>query len=500
MLPIAQDDFNFIVVEKSAQCGVTELFVARALHTLRHKRENVLYTFPALQQLRQMVGARVRPAIENNPYIYKAVTGALNLEQIQIGNNTLYFRGVQNRRQMITVDVSSLFVDELDTAVLEAAKSDFGNVLYTLEKRLGAASNPRKYYYSTPSYSGMGIDAEFAGDDTNPGSDQREWLVKCRYCGKVQNLTWEDNIIDLNDGKRGNFAYAPNVIRVCKQCKTEFGSDDVIKGRYVAKKPALSNYCHGYHVSKLMNAKPDLNKMWLDSLNPTKEQEFRCSDLGIPFEPKGSKINDDVLERARNAENYVLAMGSKDATFMGADVGRVIHVTIGKLTPDQRVKMIWAGEVVSWRELDEVMKRFNVRFGVVDAQPGGLEQKEFCLAHLGKMMMAYYPAYMDTTKDVFKDKDEAIIHINRTLVMSMVVQAFFNGQILLPVDVRSIRDFYKMMKAPVKATQEDAHGNMRTFFPPTRVADHYFHAFVYLLTAIERRPKDIIFLPRGILY
>jgi hypothetical protein len=82
----------------------------------------------------------------------------------------------------------------------------------------------------------------------------------------------------------------------------------------------------------------------------------------------------------------------------------------------------------------------------------------------------------------------------------MVLQAFFNNQVLLPMDIRSVREYYKMMKAPVKATQEDATGNMRTYFPPTRVADHYFHSFVYLMAAIEKRPKDIIFIPRGVFY
>jgi len=497
---IANDDFKFQVIRKSAQCGITELYVARAIHRLMYQRGNILYTFPALQQLRQLVGARVRPSIEGNPDIYSKVTGALNLEQIQIGNNTLYFRGVQNRRQIITVDISELFVDELDTAVLEATKGGFGNVLYTLEKRLGASKNPRKYYFSTPSFSGMGIDAEFSGDDTNPGSDQRTWLVKCRFCSKWQEVDWDDSVVDYNENRRGLDVYTPDVHRVCSACHEPFSSTDVVSGRWVAKKPHLSEICHGYHVSKLMNAEPNLNQMKLDSMNPMKEQEFRCSDLGIPFEPKGSKITDDVLEIARNANNYVMAQQSRDFTYMGVDVGRVLHTVIGVPTPDKKIKIMWAGEVENWDALHEIMRRFDVRFGVIDAQPGGLEQKQFCMEHPGRVLAAYYPSYLETTKDVFKDKDNIIIHINRTLVMSMVIQSFFNSQVLLPLDIRSVRDFYKMLKAPVKATQEDGNGNMRTYFPPTRVVDHYFHAFVYLLTAIERRPKDVIFIPRGVFY
>lgn len=474
--------------------------VARAIHRLLARKGNILYAFPALTQLRQLVGARVRPAIESNQYLYQLVSGALNLEQIQIGKNTLYFRGVQNRRQMITVDVSELFIDELDTAVLEATKNNFGNVLYTLEKRLGAASRPRKFYFSTPSFSGMGIHAEYAGDDTNPGSDQREWVVKCRSCSKEQTLDWDDNVRDLNEDKRALSSYVPDAHRVCSACKSKFSSDDVVSGRYVALKPQLSELCHGYHISKLMNATPNINQMVLDSMNPMKEQEFRCSDLGIPFEPKGSKLTDDVLELARNSSKHVLAMSSSDPVYMGADIGRVIHVTLGIPTSDNKIKVIWAGEVPGWNDLDALMRRFNVRYGIIDAQPGGLEQKEFCLAHPGRVQAAYYPAYMETTKDVFKDRDEVIIHVNRTLVMSMVIQAFFNNQVQLPVDIRQVKDYYKMMKAPVKATQDDGKGNMRTYFPPVKMADHYFHSFVYLMSAIEKRPKDLIFIPRGLHY
>ena len=73
-------------------------------------------------------------------------------------------------------------------------------------------------------------------------------------------------------------------------------------------------------------------------------------------------------------------------------------------------------------------------------------------------------------------------------------------QVVLPVDIKSVRDYYKMMKSPVKATQEDGNGNMRTFFPPTKIADHYFHSFVYLMAAIEKRPKEAFFRKRGFFF
>jgi hypothetical protein len=495
---IATDDFWKKVVIKSAQCGITELEIAEAIFLALSRKGNVLYAFPALQQLRQMVGARVRPAIEDNPYLYAKVSGMLNLEAIQMSGNTLYFTGVQNRRQMISKDVSALFIDELDTAVLEASENHFGNVVYTLEKRLGAASKPIIRYYSTPSYAGMGISAEFAGDDSNLGSDQREWIVKCSYCYKEQEITWEENVIDRNFQLAGDSRYVPDVHRVCTKCRRDLTVEAIVGGRYVAKKPSISHLCHGYHVSKLFTAKPPLNQMWLDSQNPLREQEFRCSDLGSPFEPKGSKLTDEILDMAVANSNHAMLTQSSDQTYMGVDLGKNHNVIIGQETPEKKIKLLYAGEAEDLNAVDALMKRFNVGFGIMDAQPEHLKAKDFCSAHPGRMMAAYYPTYLENTKDIAKDKDDMIIHVNRSLVMSMVIQAFFNGKILLPKDIRSVKDFYKQMKSPVKATQEDTNGNLRTFFPPTKMADHYFHAFVYLMIALEKRPRSVIFIPKGI--
>jgi hypothetical protein len=49
----------------------------------------------------------------------------------------------------------------------------------------------------------------------------------------------------------------------------------------------------------------------------------------------------------------------------------------------------------------------------------------------------------------------------------------------------------------IYAIFEDSNGNMKAYFPPTRVADHYFHSMVYLMVALEKKPHDTIFIPTG---
>ena len=114
LMGMIKDDFPFIVQLKSAQSAISEMAIARAIHKLIKQKGNIIYTFPAGEQLQQFVDARPRNAIIQNSYLQSKVTGSLNLKKFAINHNHLYFRGAQNRRQMISVDASSLFADEVD--------------------------------------------------------------------------------------------------------------------------------------------------------------------------------------------------------------------------------------------------------------------------------------------------------------------------------------------------------------------------------------------------
>ena len=478
MKGIIQDDFPFQVKLKSAQSGVSEEEVAKAIHRVLKKKGNLLYTFPAGEQMQQFVDARVRTAVLNNPYLAKFVTGSLNLKKFSLNNNELYFRGVQKRRQIISVDVSSLFADEID-----AYEDD--QVIYTLNKRLGAAKDPYKSYFSTPSFHGAGISLYYYGSESQRerGSDQRVWTIQCEHCGQWnEDLLWFENIRDLNEKNiKFNF-YEPDVIVICRYCKKPL---DRLSSRaeWVATLTKNSDYCHGHHISKLFTPTGNLNQMMLDSNDPLKEQEFYNSDLGLPYEPKGSRLTDDVINNCRGTHTIWIQNRERVKTFGGFDIGAKIHAVASVIENDNRPRIVNVSELDSWDDLPNYFSDMRISTAVIDANPDKDEAIEFQKDHEG-VWLAYFNQQLETTPEKYKlNWDDQIIFIHRTLMMMTVSDLFYEKDIILPISIQQVRDFYEHLKSPIQAKKQDTKGNWISFYPKTRAADHYYFAVLYNIMA-----------------
>jgi hypothetical protein len=489
MLDILKDDFPFQATLKSAQCGITELKSAKAIfRTLPPRKGNVLYTLPAGEQMQQLVDARIRNAILTNQFLKKFVTGSLNLKKFSINNNTIYFRGVQNRRQIITVDVSIHFGDEID-------EYDEG-ALYTLRKRLGASKNPIFDYFSTPTYHGTGVSLFYYGSESQRerGSDQRVWTIKCESCGQYnEDLIWPDNVLDRNRGDAKFSFYEPDVAVICRHCKKELNrlSSNAL---WVPKITANTDYCHGYHISKLFAPYTDLNEMMRDSQDPLKEQEFYNSDLGLPYEPKGSKLTDDILDNCRGTHTIMLKNDQYAVT--GADIGNVIHAVTGIRDPETgKPKIISVAEMEDWDDLKLYCRDLRSMCVVVDANPEKDEAIQFQKEYDdGVVWLAYYMQHLERTKDKFSmNFDDMLVYIHRTLMMQITADLYTNKQIVLPMDIRRMKDFYEHLKSPVRALKQDIKGDWVPFYPKTRVPDHYFHANLYMNVAWLLQPAPASF-------
>ncbi len=488
MLGIIQDNFPFIDVMKSAQCGISEIEVARAIFIVINARRNVLYTFPAGEQMQQFVDARVRTSIVNNEYLSKYVTGSLNLKKFSLNHNQLYFRGVQKRRQVISVDVSAHFGDEID-------EYEDGTI-NTLSKRMGASKNPYRAYFSTPSYHGVGAALYFYGNESQKerGSDQRFWSLKCEHCGKWnEDLSWETNVRDLNASDNKSTYYQPNVIIICRHCGK--GINRLANGCWVPQITENTNYCHGYHVSKLFSPTGDLNQMMLDSKDPIKEQEFYNSDLGLPYEPIGSKLTDANIDSCRG--NYQIYFKSElRNTFAGVDIGNKIHGTVYNYDDSGRIKLLTALEMDDWTDMPLFQKDFHISSMVIDANPDKDEAIAFqrMMSNICEVWLAYFSQAMENSSDNFSlDWDTNIVKVHRTLMMMLVSDMIMKKDLLLPIDIRRVRDFYEHLKSPIKALKQNMAGNWIPFYPKTRIPDHFYFSVLYGLVASQCKSKPGVF-------
>ena len=486
LMDITKDTHSNIVVMKSAQSRISEMFVAKAIWKAVSKRGNLLYTFPAGEQMQQFVDARIREAVLANPYLSKFVTGSLNLKKFSLNHNSLYFRGVQKRRQIISVDVSDATFDEIDEYPEGA--------IYTLTKRLGAAKNPSIVQFSTPTFHGMGISLAYYGSESSrvKGSDQKVWCIKCEHCGYWnEDLTFERNIIDKNEADLKFSHYEPDAIVVCATCKKPINRLSS-KAEWVARFPKLSELCHGYHISKLFAPLTSINQLVLDSRDPAKEQEHHNSDLGLPFEPKGSRLTDAVLNKARGT--HQLHVLNKIPSFAGVDIGSKIHAIASVIdTATGKNKVIGVQELDDWEDLSMFVRDFNVKTMVIDMNPEKDEAIAFQDAHPDvKVFLANFNQHLERTAEKFTaDKENMLVGIHRTYMMMLVSDYIHDEEIVLPIDIKTVKDFYTQMKSPIKAQKTDNTGNMVVYYPKTNQPDHYYFALLYNVVAslIKTRPS-----------
>jgi len=484
LVDIVKDDHPFRVILKSAQSRISEIHVAEALHDCIKEKGNVLYTFPAGEQMQQFVDARARPAVMNNPFLSKYITGSLNLKKFNINRNSLYFRGTQKRQQMISVDASKLYADEI-------AEYEDGSIINTLDKRLGAAKKPKRRYYSTPKFSGSDIALYYYGSEVQKerGSDQRVWTIQCERCGQWnEDLLWFENVLDLNEKDIKFSFYQPDAIVICRKCKKPLNRLSV--GEWVAKLTKNSDYCHGYHISKLFAPTANLNDMMLDSKNPVKEQEFWNSDMGLPYEVKGSRLTDAVIDNARGT--HLLIHKSSDECHVGVDIGSQIHIVVNTITNEGKLKTIAVREADDWKDLEYIYSDFRVRSCVIDMNPDKDEAIEFQKNH-DHVYLAYFKQHLEQTSLQYEMQDDDIVAVHRSLLMLNTLDLVAEKKIIFPIDVKTVRDFYEHLKAPIRALKQDLKGDWITWFPQTKNPDHYFFALLYSVVASQLRPKPAVF-------
>jgi hypothetical protein len=473
---IARDGHPFVVIQKSAQVGVSELLVNLALwagDSGYAGRGNVLFLMPTQNQMDDFAQARIDRALQDSPYLRSRLQpepprrkGADSKRLKRVGPGYIYLRGADSRRQVATVDADLVILDEFDQmeeGVLELAR-----------KRLGSSQRGLLRIASTPRLPESGVNALYLM------SDQRRYFLPCRHCGLEQPLTWDENV-DLE-----------RAAVVCGACRKPM--DVRAKGRWIAQTPG-NERVRGYHLSRLYSPWANLAEMIEASqaTTPFAMQEFRNSDLAEPFVPPGGRLTLDVLDRCRR--DYVMPDGCEEKTFMGIDVGIKLHVVIRQPVDEERIRSraVFIGEVDTVAELSDLVRRYDVEGAIVDALP----QQRLALEFAGKesevrVGLAYYNRTDPGHESVWENGVQ-VYRINRTQALDEMFHAFQTEAAEIPKNARvlggRVRDglgeYYRQMMALSRVLEQNSVGNWVARYVDHGKADHFAHAEAYCAVAIQ---------------
>ena len=158
---------------------------------------------------------------------------------------------------------------------------------------------------------------------------------------------------------------------------------------------------------------------------------------------------------------------------MGIDVGNMLNVIIAKYLPDGRMRVLYIGVVEHYADIAKLHKDYRVRVGVVDAQPETRLSRRITKSLRG-MFRCYYAK---VKRDIIDPKNK-IITVDRTQALDQVKEIVLMKDIELPINARSIPDFYPQMTAAVRIYSREKE---EYTWVEGEQKDHYHHSMSYLL-------------------
>lgn len=459
---IYEDQSKTIDYMKSAQSGATEKLVTEAMWLPDQFKENAIYLFPTSSTISDLVQERIDEPINNSPYLTRVSGRAKKIMGKQadkiglkrMSKGFIYFRGSNKPTQITSIAGDAIFVDELDRMLLES--------IPYFPKRLAHSKRKWERWASTPTLPNFGIHKRFLV------TDQHHWFVRCNHCDEEQEIDFFENVL-FEMRNMDECAWAKIICRSCKEEVEPYK----LKGRWIAQNPESGK--RGYFMSKMYSPYLDIVDM-VESSQKSSEfeiQQFYNQDLGLPYEPKGGKLGDDVIDAA--VRDYKYNDVSKD-NFMGIDVGLYLHYII-----QNEEGIVDIGSCKSFSELDKKMETYNVKKAVIDALPETRKAQEFANRFKGRVLLCYYTKLTEVKKDEWfiVDKDgKQKVNTNRTMSLDMWTGNIRRQKIGVPAHWRDIPEFKEHMQNLTRMLVEKKNGDEEAMYVKTG-PDHLYHAGNY---------------------
>jgi Phage terminase large subunit (GpA) len=480
---VMDDPSRVVNTVKCAQIGLTVTTMAYFLSVLATQRMNVIYALPTAGDAGKLVTTKLNPIIYNTPELKRLLN--VNVDSIElkeINGNFLFTRGTKSDTAALSISADLLVVDELDRADPD--------VLKQFRSRLQASPHKLVRQFSTPTIAGLGIDREAQA------SVRYRHFASCYHCEhKWLPDYWSDILIpDFEGSMRDIDRMNLKDLRWrearwrCPEC----GKDPQLHSdrlEWVAENGSDNFEATTYYVGPVTAhrvLKPDYLVRSSTEFNST--SEFVNQVLGETSEEQDSQLVPADIEEAI----FASPLESTELHFMGADMGQLCHVCIGRIAQDGTLLLVHK-EAIPLANFEarrrELCARFRVITSVHDTQPE---------THLvtritdsdpnawGAIFSVSRSTELFVTQQKTADAEEGklnlrLVKIARTAMLDKLLMIFKERKILVARSSETARFTSQMLS--MKRTQEFVKDELTFVWKKTNGQDHYHFALIYLLTA-----------------
>lgn len=471
------DKSDYIVIIKSTQCGISEYAIVYVVD-FTSLGYSAFYVLPTDPIKNRFVQNRFDRSVIFTPYYQSLLREAPDINKAassvslkHISGGTVAFAGSNTPAPFAEFPADILIVDEYDLC-------DLSHVIMG-EERLSHSDFRHELYISNPTITDYGIESLFK--DTN----QQEWENKCCNCNKYVRMDFFKNVVREIDvatyallDTEWDESCGRDIHVICDKCNKPM--DRFTDGEWIENN--FSYRKSGYHIHKLFSSNASIINI-VDRFNRGLSndeimQRVYNADFGRGYTAPGAKITSELLNNCikdfhlpPNGNNTNV---SDKLVVMGIDVGTRLHVRINEVKPDHSRIPLYIGIVNNYDDIVELHRNFNVKLGVIDAQPETRFSKKV-VATLSGMFMCFYG---DVKRDII-DPKYRIITVDRTSSLDAIKEMLILHTINLPKNVASIPEYYSHMQSLTRVYNE-ASGKYRWIGDNP---DHFFHAENYALIA-----------------
>lgn len=471
---------------KAAQMSMTMSALARGLFTIDVRRNDVLYVLPKRNpDATDFSKAKFDTLLELSPHLSQMFSNVKNVGHKQAGNVNFFLRGSRSKSALKSISVGLKVYDEFD-------EMNQRNVALANERSSGfLAEDKQTIKISTPTVPDFGIAREIVN------TTQEHYMFRCPRCGKYTEFIFPDDLVvtadSLNDEKGIRNSYV-----CCHECKGKIEHQEkfeILSARNAHWEPTgnKDSFTRGFLINQLysITVEPwEIAKMSLEAANdPVVEQEYFNSKGGLPHAVEGALITEDQVLACRwnHSKKQPPPQG---LITMGVDVGhKVLYYWIDNWLLPQNLgadlntlavaQTLNEGTVPGFRDLDRLMRQFQIQHCIVDVDPAFRDAEEFAERFNGRVNLCRFVRGLKKSKiRTNTDESEKVIHVNRTYWLDLSQGRFRHGtsRILLPKDVSD--DVPKHISALIRYETRDDDNNIVASWKSTK-PDHKALARVY---------------------
>ncbi len=477
LIDIYADESQNIVEMKGAQLGLSTKDIFKSFHRAKNKGLDIIYILPTFTDIKDFSGGKTNRIIDNNPVLQSWVKNKDSVEQKQIGNATIYYRGSWNERQALMISADWLILDEFDRCKQE--------VLEQYESRLQHSKYAYKSIFSNPSAPDFGVHKYYKK------TDQKMWFVN-HSCG--ERILLDEKCIDYD---RKEF--------VCPHCGTVITDEHRRMGQWVATAQGEEGWS-GYWIPLWISPKVTAAKIAEYKSGKTQEY-FDNFVAGLPYVGGGNKVAPSTLTNCMVSKTNDM----QDRVIIGVDTGLPIYYTLankagffhyGKCSPP-------TANHNPYDELEGLLRRFPGSILVSDQGGDLIGIRSLQAKYPGRVFLVWYRADRKTQELIQWGKGEEYgkVVADRNRLIQLFIDEMLDKRVVFNGGESEWQD-YIVHWMNIYRTWEENNLGVREFKWERQGPDHWVHATMYARIGLSKYQEQkativttggIDSLPRGLM-